>query len=154
MLHRQQVEAGRYAGAAHVHHLLGRAIADHGAKRLPQFSGRLEAPVCLQVVGERAIRSPRHMAADAVDRFHLAAIARRGAGVAQQIGGRHMADGGVIEQHLATVVVQLDRRRATPRLRLRQRQAGRLPRGEAAVEHGRFAHAAQPQQPPQARRGQ
>ena len=153
VFHSQQVVAGGNARTAAVDHLARCRAVQCCRELVAQLRGRLEASVTAQVVGERPIQRAGNVAPDAIQRFNVAAVARRGASI-QQLPRSAIRDGGVVEQHLACVVVQ---RHLAGRSRWRRarfnRHPCRQPCGVAAIQY-RAGHARQAQQPPQPRRSQ
>ena len=81
MFHRQQVVARRHPGAAHVRDLGWSARAEERNEFAAQLILLLEAAVRVEIVAERAIARPGHVAAHRIDRFDVAAKTWRGAGV-------------------------------------------------------------------------
>ena len=77
VLHRQQVVAGGYAGAAHVHDICDGVMSPINARNSSRnCSAGLNRPSASRFSWKRSIQRARHMSGDRIDRLDFAAITR------------------------------------------------------------------------------
>jgi hypothetical protein len=88
-----------------MHHLTRRMIANHCQKFLLQYSHWLEASVRPKILRKRTITRARYVTGCPIERFDFAEITRCRSRVEQQIMPQ-VSGSGVIQQHLASVVMQ------------------------------------------------
>ena len=86
MLHRQEVLAGGYAGAAIHHHVIRRPFADHLGELLPQSGGGHHHALVRHVPSEEMVNGAGDMPGLTVERFGSVLKPLRGSRVDQQHG--------------------------------------------------------------------